>query len=89
MKIKSGFLLRTVAGCDLVVAVGKRTVDFNGIMNLNKSGAFLWKLLEQGATEDSMTEAILENYEDVDEPTARDSVRSFVKTLSEGGFLDD
>ena len=89
MKIKSGFLLREVAGCKIAVPVGKRTADFNGMVNLNGTGAFLWKLLEQGATEDSMTEAILENYEDVDEPTARDSVRSFVKTLSEAGVLDD
>ncbi|MBR6376438.1 MAG: PqqD family protein [Oscillospiraceae bacterium] len=89
MKIKSGFLLRTVAGCDLVVPVGKRTADFNGMINLNKTGAFLWKRLEQGATEDELTAALLENYEDVDEPTARESAQSFVKTLSEAGVLDD
>ena len=89
MKIKSGFLLRDVAGCKIAVPVGKRTADFNGMINLNGTGAFLWKRLEQGATEDELTAALLEQYEDVDEPTARESVRSFVKTLSEAEVLDD
>ena len=89
MKIKSGFMLRTIAGCKIVVAVGRRTVDFNGIINLNDTGAFLWERLEQGATEDELVSAILETYTDVDEPTARESVRNFVKTLRDGGCLDD
>ena len=89
MKIKSGFLLRDVAGCKIAVPVGKRTADFNGMINLNGTGAFLWKRLEQGATEDELTAALLEQYEDVDEPTARESVRSFVKTLSDADILDD
>lgn len=89
MKIKTGFLLRTIAGCNVVVSVGKRTLDFNGMINLNDTGAFLWKQLENGATEDELVASILENYEDVDENTARSSVRSFVTTLRDGGCLDD
>lgn len=89
MKIKSGFMLRTIAGCKIVVAVGRRTIDFNGIINLNDTGAFLWERLEQGADEDELVAAILETYTDVDEPTARNSVRDFVKTLRDAGCLDD
>ncbi len=89
MKIKSGFMLRTIAGCKIVVAVGRRTVEFNGIINLNDTGAFLWERLEQGATEDELVAAILDNYTDVDEPTARKSVQDFVKTLRDAGCLDD
>ena len=89
MKIKSGFMLRTIAGCKIVVAVGRRTVEFNGIINLNDTGAFLWERLEQGATEDELVAAILDNYTDVDEPTTRKSVQDFVKTLRDAGCLDD
>ena len=42
MKVKEDFLLREVAGCYVVVPVGKATVDFNGMLNLNDTGAFLW-----------------------------------------------
>ncbi len=89
MKIKSGFVLRSIAGCKVVVSVGKRTLQFNGIINLNDSGAFLWERLEKGASEDELVTAILENFTDVDEATARESVRDFVRTLSDAGCLDD
>ena len=89
MKIKSGFVLRSIAGCKVVVSVGKRTLDFNGIINLNDSGAFLWERLEKGASEDELVAAILENFTDVDEATAREGVRDFVRTLSDAGCLDD
>ena len=89
MKIKSGFMMRSIAGCKVVVSVGKRSLDFNGIINLNDTAAFLWERLEQGATEEQLTAAILEQYTDVDEATARQSVKDFVGTLREAGCLDD
>ena len=89
MKIKSGFMLRSIAGCKIVVSVGKRTLDFNGIINLNDTGAFLWEMLENGADEDALVAGILENYTDVDKPTARKSVREFVQTLREADCIDD
>lgn len=89
MKIKSGFMLRTIAGSDIVVTVGKRTLDFNGIINLNETGSFLWKRLEKGTTEDELVTAILENYTDVDEVTARNAVRGFIDSIRPTGCLDE
>ena len=89
MKIKSGFMLRSIAGCQVVVAVGRRAMDFNGIINLNDTGAFLWKRLEVGADEDALVGAILDSYTEVDQAEARSSVREFVQTLREAGCLDD
>ena len=45
MKIKDNFILRKVADSYVVVPVGKLTLDFNGIINLNETGAFLFELL--------------------------------------------
>ena len=39
MKIKSGYMVRPVAGSYVVVATGEKTVDFNGIMTLNEDGS--------------------------------------------------
>ena len=89
MKIKSGFMLRSIAGCKVVVSVGKRTLDFNGIINLNDSAAFLWERLDAGAEEEELVSAILENYTDVDEATARKSVAEFIQTIREAGCLED
>lgn len=86
MKIKDGFILREVAGSYLVVAVGVRVKDFNGMVNLNETGAFLWKLLEKGATEEEAVAELLKEY-DVDEETAKADVKAFVSKLTEAGLL--
>ena len=83
MKIKDGFILREVAGSYLVGAAVKQ---FNGMINLNDTGAFLWKLLENGADEDGMVKALLAEYE-VEEEVARADVKAFVQKLTEAGLL--
>lgn len=87
MKIKEGFVLRSVAGSNIVVPVGAAVLDFNGMITLNDSGAFLWKVLEQGADVDAMVKALLSEY-DVDEQTARTCSEDFVAKLKEAGCLE-
>lgn len=87
MKIKEGFILREVAGNYIVVAVGNAVKAFNGVINLNEAGAFLWKILEQGASEEQLKTALLGEYE-VDEDTAKADVTAFVEKLKEKGLLD-
>lgn len=82
MKIKNGFMLREIAGQWVIVPLGARVVEFNGIMTLSESGSILWRLLEKGADEDELVTALLAEY-DVDELTARDDVRLFMSTIVE------
>ena len=41
MKIKDGFMIREVAGSYVVVPVGKRADEFNGMVHWNETGSFL------------------------------------------------
>lgn len=86
MKIKNGFILREVAGSFIVVAVGEAVKEFKGIINLNETGAFLWKILESGATEEQLVAKLLEEY-DVDEKTAAEDVGKFINKLSEAKLV--
>ncbi len=86
MKIKDGFVLREVAGSFIVVAVGDAVKEFNGIVNLNETGAFLWKMLEKGATKEQLIKALLGEY-DVDEPTAEKDVSAFMEKLQEAKLV--
>ncbi len=88
MKIKPGYMLRDVAGCSVVVAVGADTMDFGGMINLNGSGAFLWKMLEQGANEEELLLAILSEY-DIDEETAKRDISAFLNKIREAELLDE
>ena len=51
MKLKEGFLLREVAGSNIVVPVGKAELDFGGMLTLNPVGAFIWNQLSEDTTE--------------------------------------
>jgi len=86
MKIKDGFILREVAGNYIVVAVGEAVKNFNGVINLNETGAFLWKILEKGGDEESLLAALLNEY-DVEEELARTDVKAFVSKLTEAGLV--
>ena len=87
MKIRDGFMSRQIAGQWVVVPLGERVVEFNGIMSLSESGALLWKLMEKETAEDDLVQVILQEY-DIDENTARTDVRNFVADLSEKGLLE-
>ena len=87
MKIKKGFMLREVAGNYVVVAVGEASKNFNGVINLNESGAFLWKKLADGIKEAELIKELLNEYE-VSEEIANNDVKTFIKKLKEVDILE-
>ncbi len=87
MKIKSGLVLREVADNFIVVAVGDRVKEFNGLINLNSTGAFLWKQLEKGADADELVKCLLDEYE-IDCETARRDVLAFISKIKEAKLVD-
>lgn len=88
MKIKPDFILRQVAGNAIVVAVGEASQNFNGIINLNETGAFLWEKLQNDTDEKALIAALLSEYE-VDEVLAAADVAAFIEKLREADLLDD
>ena len=87
MKIKDGFVLRTVGDNSVVIALGERAKEFNAMISLNEVGAFLWKQLENGAEEQGLVLALLNKYE-ADEEIAKKDVKKFVEKLQEAELLD-
>lgn len=85
MKLKEGFVLRTVAGESVVLPTGGVT-NFDMMITLNDTGKFLWERLSVGAEEEELVKALLAEY-DVTEETATRSVASFVARLKELDFL--
>ncbi len=88
MKIKEGYSLHNVAGYNIVVPVGETAVNFNGMINLNESGALLWNLLTTNATKEDLVAALLKEYETT-EAVALADVDAFIKKMKEANLLDD
>lgn len=74
------FLLRQVAGKQVVVPVGRAAGKFPGMLTLNDTGVYLWELLGQEQTILSLAQALCERYE-VDQEKATADVEWFVKEL--------
>ena len=87
MKIKEGFLLRTIGESCVVVPVGQASVDLRGMITLNETGAFLWQALQSEQTEQSLTAQLLDAY-DVDETRAAEDVARFVEILRQHELLE-
>ena len=87
MKIRNGFVLRVVGGESVVVPVGEMSKKFHGMINLNETGAFLWKFFTAEHTVEEGVQALLAEYE-VEEELARTDVETFVNTILENGFAE-
>ncbi len=88
MKIKDGYLLREVAGSNIVVPIGEGAMDFSGVITLNDVGAFIWKNMEEDITKDELVRKILAEY-DVDEETAKKDVEEYVSSLKGADLIAD
>lgn len=87
MIIRKGYILREVANKFIVVPVGEEAVNFNGLITLNKSGKFLFELLADEMTIESLTKKMMEKYE-IDLKTAKSDVEEFVKKLKEKNIIE-
>ena len=87
MKIKKGFVVREVGGETVVVPVGAMSKTFHGMINLNETGAFLWRFYQTEHSVEEGVEALLAEY-DVDKALAQSDVEKFVETLTANGFAE-
>ncbi|MEE1350657.1 MAG: PqqD family protein [Clostridia bacterium] len=88
MKTKKGFMLRSVADTHIVVPIGQASVDFNGLITLNETGAFLWEHLAEGCSYDELLNSLLSEY-DVAEDEARKGIDSFLETARNAGVIEE
>ena len=80
------FLLQDVAGTKVIVPIGDAVVTFSGMITVNETGAYIWQLLEQEQTAESLAKAIAESYE-VTEAQAAADVAAFLSQLQPTGAV--
>lgn len=87
MKIKKGFVVRSIAGESVVVALGAASKNFNGIIKLNETGRFLWDILAEGANEEELLARMTEKYE-VSSEIAQADIEKFITSLRGAGIIE-
>ena len=88
MKIKSGFVLRDVAGKTFVVATGELSKTFKGMITLNETGKLIWQTLENGATNEEVVNKLLSVYEDADREVVEKDVALFIERLEKDNIIE-
>lgn len=80
MKIKDCFILKNIAGVNTIISTSLKTT-FEGMITLNDTGVFMWKLLEKGISLDELVEKMVEEY-DIDKAVAQKDAQSFIDKLT-------
>lgn len=89
MKIKEGFVLRTICGQSVVSGEGSANVNFSKLVSLNDSAAYLFKAVQgKEFTPESLAALLLEEYE-VDGTTALKDATALCETWKEIGIIDE
>lgn len=88
MRIKGEFILREMAGEQILVPVGQTALRFNGIIVLQPVAAAIWQGLTQGLDREALLARVLERFE-VEESVAAADLDSFLGQLQANGFLEE
>ena len=87
MKISQNFILREIAGKYVIVPTGEAAYEFQGLITVNETGAFLWeKLQKDEQTEESLVKVLCEEYE-TDQTQAEKDVAEFIQRLRQQNIL--
>ena len=86
MKIKAGLSLN-VMGDEFVVVADDPEV-FRGMIKLNKSGAFVFEVIQAGTSKKDIIDKIVKKY-DIDEKTASDDLIEYIETFKAAGLIEN
>lgn len=88
MKIKNGFVLRQMCGENIVTAEGLEHINFNKLISLNASAAFLWeKVAGKEFTAEEMAQYLIEEY-GIDMELALKDSEALCKVWIEAGVAE-
>ena len=89
MKVVKGFKLRSLLNEYIIVGEGLAQVNFNKIISLNETAAYLWKAVEQmeSFTVEDLSRLLLDEYE-VDEATASKDAQAIADKWLEIGIIE-
>ncbi|WP_289074864.1 PqqD family protein [uncultured Bacteroides sp.] len=89
MRIKKGFVLRELVGQKIVTGEGLEQIDFNKLVSLNSSAAYLWEhLVSKEFDLETMVDLLLERY-DIERSVALKDARALLDNWKSIGLIED
>lgn len=88
MKIRNGFVLKNIAGENIVMPAGDNISTFDGAIVLNEVAAFIWSKMEESVSRNELLEFILSEFEVEKEKAAAD-LDALILKLSDYGVIEE
>lgn len=89
MKLKKGFVLRQLLGEYVVTGEGLERVNFNKIISLNATAAYLWEQIQDKDFDaEKLCDLLVDHYE-VDRETALKDSETLINSWKEAGLIED
>lgn len=88
MKIKDGFVLREMCGEHIVAGEGIEHINFNKLISLNSTAAFLWnEVIGKEFTAETMAELLIGRY-GIDKELALKDSENLINAWIEAGIAE-
>ena len=88
MRLKEGFTLRTICGEHVVIGEGLEQVNFNKMLSLNATAAYLWEQVQgKDFTVEDLVTLLTDKYE-VSADQARQDALKLVQVWQEQGVAE-
>lgn len=89
MKIKKGFVLRSICGQNVISGEGLEQVNFSKLVTLNNTAAFLWQAVEgKDFDPETLADLLFDKY-DVTRERALDNARKLCAQYLEMGLIEE
>lgn len=88
MKIKKGFELRDICGEKVILATGIENVDFNQMISLNETAAYLWQNIGENEFDAQRLANLLCDAYEVSPETALADAQSVIKQWTNCGIIE-
>jgi hypothetical protein len=88
MKIKDGFIMKDVAGSKVVLPLGERQFDVNGIITFNDVGAEVFNMLDGTNSIEEIATKIAKDY-DVSYEIVEADVNELIEKMRANGLIED
>lgn len=88
MRLKNGFVLREMCGEHIVAGEGIEHINFNKLISLNSTAAFLWKEAEgRDFTAETLAELLIDRY-GIDKELAMKDSENLINAWIEAGIAE-
>jgi hypothetical protein len=88
MRIKDGFVMKDVAGSKVVLPIGERQEEINGIITFNDTGAEIFSMLNGAYTVEEIIEKLVKDYE-VSYDVAKTDVMNIIEKMRSQGLIEE